>query len=95
MPEVALLNDICSGHGCFPPRVNDVASSDVFIEGRGVHRQSDHWTTHCCPNHGCHDSILSVGSSSVYVNGLQCARIGDPIECGSIVMTGASTVFCG
>lgn len=95
MPAVSMLNDVCSGHGCWPSRTNDTASSTVFAEGRGIHRQSDHWSTHCCPNNGCHDSILSVGSSTVYVNGLQCSRIGDPIECGSIVMTGASTVYAG
>ena len=95
MLGIALLSDICSGHDCFPPRVNDTASSDTFVEGRGIHRQSDHWSTHCCPNHGCHDSTLSVGSSSVFVNGLSCGRIGDPIECGSVVATGSSTVFAG
>lgn len=95
MPAVTMLNDVCSGHGCFPPRVNDVASSDVFSEGRGIHRQSDHWIVHSCPNHGSHDSVLVGGSSTVFINGLQCGRIGDPIECGSIVQTGASTVFVG
>lgn len=95
MPAVTMLNDVCSGHGCFPPRVNDIASADVFVEGRGIHRQTDHWTSHCCPNQGCHDSILAVGSSSVFINGLGCGRIGDIIECGSIVATGSSTVFAG
>lgn len=95
MPAITRLSDSCSGHGCWPSRVNDVASSDVFVEGLGIHRQTDHWVLHCCPNQGCHDSVLSSGSSTVYINGLQCGRIGDPIECGSIVMTGASTVFAG
>jgi uncharacterized Zn-binding protein involved in type VI secretion len=95
MAAVTLLNDICSGHDCFPSRTNDTASTNVFVEGRGVHRQSDHWTTHCCPDNGCHDSILATGSSSVYINGLQCGRIGDPIACGSTVITGASSVYAG
>jgi uncharacterized Zn-binding protein involved in type VI secretion len=95
MPGVTLLSDMCSGHGCFPSRQNDTASSDVFVEGRGIHRQSDHWTNHCCPNQGCHDSVLVAGSSTVFINGLGCGRIGDAIECGSTVMTGSATVFAG
>ena len=95
MPAVTMMNDVCSGHGCFPSRPNDTSSSDVFAESRGIHRQSDHWSAHCCPNQGCHDSILAVGSSTVFVNGLQCGRVGDSIECGSIVITGSSTVFAG
>jgi len=95
MPAVTLLSDVCSGHDCYPSRQNDTASPDVFIEGRGIHRQTDHWASHCCPNQGCHDSILAIGSTSVFINGLGCGRVGDLIECGSIVSTGAITVFAG
>lgn len=94
MPAVTLLSDICSGHDCFQPRINDTASADVFAEGRGIHRQSDHWIVHVC-NDNAHDSILATGSSSVFINGLGCGRIGDAIECGSVVATGCSTVFAG
>lgn len=94
MPGVTLLSDLCSGHDCFSPRVSDTASSDVFVEGRGIHRQGDHWIVHICKKN-THDSVLAVGSSSVFVNGLGCGRIGDAIECGSIVATGSSTVFAG
>lgn len=94
MPGVTLLSDLCSGHDCFSPRVSDTASSDVFVEGRGIHRQGDHWIVHTCKKN-THDSVLAVGSSSVFVNGLGCGRIGDAIECGSIVATGSSTVFAG
>ena len=87
MPIISVLGDSCSSHNCFPNRPNDQASPNVFAGGIPVHRQSDHWTVHCCTHsgipHGCHDSVLASGSSTVYVNGLQCARIGDPIACGS------------
>lgn len=95
MPEVAFLGCICTGHGCFPPRECDTASGDVFVEGNPVHRQTDHWVVHSCPNHGSHDSILAGGSGTVFVNGLSIGRIGDVIECGSSIMTGAATVFAG
>lgn len=93
MPAIARLFSICSGHGCWPPRPNDTASPNVFVEGLGIHRQGDHWMAHCCVS--CHDSILAAGSPSVYINGLQCGRIGDPVACGSKVMTGAATCFAG
>jgi len=95
MPGVTLLSDLCTGHDCFPPRVNDTSSLNVFVEGRGIHRQTDHWATHSCPNQGSHDSVLAVGSTTVFINGLGCGRIGDMIECGSMVLTGSSTVFAG
>jgi uncharacterized Zn-binding protein involved in type VI secretion len=94
MPAVTRLGDVCSGHGCFPARVNDEASTDVFINGIGVHRQGDHWVTHCC-GPTCHDGVLQTGSSTVFVNGKAAARIGDIISCGSISAQGSPSVFFG
>jgi len=93
MSGVARLGDTCTGHGCWPARPNDIASEDVFVNGIGAHRQSDHWVSHCCET--CHDSILASGSSTVFVNGLQMARIGDPVACGSAIATGSTNVICG
>lgn len=99
MSAVARLGDSCTGHGCWPERVNDEASPDVFVNGIGWHRQGDHWKGHCCTHpeciHGCHDSVLAAGSATVYVNGKQAGRVGDPVGCGSSVATGSSSVFCG
>lgn len=47
MPGVAREQDICTGHGCYPPRPNSQWSLDTFVNGRGVHRQSDSWEVHC------------------------------------------------
>jgi len=94
MPAVTRLGDRCTGHGCHPPRVNNQASSDVFVNGIGAHRMGDGWEVHCC-GPDCHASNLSTGSGSVYVNGKQLARIGDPIACGSAVAEGSSNVFAG
>lgn len=95
MPAISRLGDMCTGHGCWPQRPNDTASSDVYVEGLGIHRQGDHWVSHCCPNQGCHDGVLASGSGSVYINGLQCSRVGDPIDCGSSILTGAGTCYAG
>ena len=94
MPAVARLGDKCSGHGCFPPRVNDSASSDVFVNGKGAHRVGDHWIPHKC-NKNMHDSTLSAGSSTVFVNGKAVGRIGDDVACGSVIAQGSSNVFSG
>jgi uncharacterized Zn-binding protein involved in type VI secretion len=96
MPAVCRLGDIGTGHSCWPPRPNDQGSPNVFVNNLPAHRQGDHWVAHCCckiPQ--THDSVLAAGSSTVYVNGKQLGRIGDPIACGSSVATGSPDVFAG
>lgn len=96
MPAVHLLGGMCSGHACYPPRNNLQASGNVFAESIAVHRQGDMWSVHCCGSPpSCHTSVLAKGSSTVYVNGKQCARLGDPVACGSVTVDGAGTVFAG
>ena len=94
MPAVARLGDNGSGHGCYPPRGNNQASDNVYVNGIGVHRQGDSYPSHCC-GPSCHGASLGSGSSSVYINGKQCGRIGDPIDCGSTVAAGSGNVFAG
>ena len=95
MPAVTRITDICTGHGPWPPRPATGASGDVFVAGLGAHRKGDPWAVHCAPGPVCHGGALAAGSSSVFVNGLPLGRIGDPIDCGSRVATGAATVFAG
>lgn len=94
MPAATRLGDVCSGHGCYPPRVNDTASTNVFVNNKGQHRLGDHWVTHCC-GPSCHDSYAVAGSSTVFVNGKKAVRIGDAIACGSISAQGSPNVFIG
>ena len=94
MAAATRLGDVCTGHGCFGPRVNDEASEDVFINGIGAHRVGDHWVTHCC-GPACHDSVMETGSSSVFINGRAAARIGDMVACGSASAQGSPSVFFG
>ena len=71
----------------------------MFVNGIPVHRQGDGWATHCCTHptvpHGCHGGSLAAGSSTVFANGLQMGRIGDPVDCGSSVSSGSGDVFAG
>ena len=83
MPGAARFQDICSGHGCWPPRPNNQASPDTFVNGRGWHRRTDSWEIHCCPP--CHGGNLKDGSPDTFVNGLEGGRCHDPVDCGSYV----------
>jgi len=93
MSSIVRLGDPSAGH-CFPPRGNDEASPNVFVNGIPVHRQGDHWPVHCCGSE-CHDGFLSAGSSSVFVNGSSIARTGDPISCGDVALVASPNVFAG
>jgi uncharacterized Zn-binding protein involved in type VI secretion len=97
MPAVHRKGDACTGHGCFPPRKNIQASSNVIVNSKGWHRRGDKWASHCCGD-SCHcdpPCKLAMGSSNVYVNSKNAGRIGDPVSCGSAAGTGSPTVFCG
>lgn len=95
MPGITRLGDNSTGHACYPPRPSTSASSNVYVNGIAVHRESDSWASHCCPGPVCHGGNLASGSGTVYVNGLQCGRIGDPIDCGDTVAVGSGNVFAG
>ena len=87
--------DMGSGHGAFPPRANVEGSPDVYVNGIAMHREGDAWAVHCNPVPVCHGSTLGAGSSTVFINGKAAARIGDPVACGSVAVSGSSDVFIG
>lgn len=95
MPAAARLGDTCTGHGPWPPRPNDQGSPTVYVNGRPLHRNGDHWEAHCNPIPVCHDSVLGGGSPTVFANGKRAGRIGDAVACGSTVATGSPDVFIG
>lgn len=88
------LGDVCTGHGCFPPRSNISGSSNVFVNGKGWHRKGDGWKKHKCGKKK-HSSTMGEGSSSVFVNSRAATRVGDPVKCGSAAATGSTNVYCG
>ena len=78
--------DLCTGHGCWPPRpvVNqaDVGHSpDVYVNNLEQVRNTDLYQPHCCGS--CHTGRVADGSESVFTNNLESARQTDPITCGS------------
>lgn len=97
MSNTARHTDLCTGHDCYQSRANDQGSPNVLANGLGNHRQTDHWPVHFCYHDGnqYHDGELLCGSPTVYTNGLQQGRIGDPINCGSTVLTGSPNIHTG
>lgn len=97
MAGVVRLGDghagICS-HGipdCCPHGVAGVyitASSNVFVNGRGVVRIAD-GVVHSCPH--CGVGAAATGSGSVFVNGRGVHRVGD----GVVYPGGAGAAISG
>ena len=99
MPGIVRVGDLCSGHGCYPPRPAIEGSPNVFMNGRAIVREGvDNFAVHCkyCgkkPN--CHQSVVTKASSNVFANGIEIARVGDPIGCGSACAQGSTDGFGG
>tara|TARA_B100001093_G_scaffold499062_1_gene547929 strand:- start:5771 stop:6061 length:291 start_codon:yes stop_codon:yes gene_type:complete len=95
MPAVTRIGDgdlvHCSG------MTRAQGSGNVFANGRPISRQSDVNTTHLLPGAPCppHAAPITSGSSTVFVNGLGCGRIGDGITGCTKVSGGSKNVFAG
>lgn len=95
MPAVTRVGDNDTGHDACPPRPLDTGSGDVYVNSNKCGRQSDSYVAHGCIVHPPHTGIIASGSSTVYVNGLQIGRIGDPVSCGGSVAEGSGNVHAG
>lgn len=99
MPSVSRVGDTVSVHECGVVPTAASGSSDVYTNNISTHGQGDANTAHpfAPPIAGCptHSTALSSGSSSVYVNGKQIARIGDSYGCGIALTQGSGNVFAG
>ena len=95
MPAVCRIGhaDIphCSG------MVRQGGSSNVFVNGIGISRQTDVNTLHKKPPAPCpkHAKGITTGSNTVKINGLGCGRIGDSITGCTFVAEGSDNVFAG
>lgn len=95
MPAATRVGDSdvvhCSG------MVRAVGSGNVFVNGRPWSRQGDVNTVHLLPGSPCpaHSASITLGSSSVKVNGKGAGRVGDAISGCTKVAAGSSNVFAG
>lgn len=95
MPAASRLNDIDTGHACFPPSKVIAGSDNVAINGLPAARLSDPLMSHGCGKCVPHARNIAAGSSSVFINGLPSTRVGDAINCGGTMATGSADVNIG
>lgn len=98
MPAVTRYGDAdvshCSG------MTRDQYSPNVYANGIQVSRQGDHNTPHLKPVPGdppciTHTAPITIGSTTVFVNGVGMGRVGDAITSCTSVAEGSPNVFCG
>ena len=95
MPAVTRVGDAdvthCSG------MTRAVGSPNVFVNSIAVSRQGDNNTTHLLPGVPCipHAAPIATGSTTVFVNGKGCGRVGDAISGCTSVAAGSPNVFSG
>jgi uncharacterized Zn-binding protein involved in type VI secretion len=95
MPAVTRFSDPDVTHCSGMTRLGK--SSDVFINGLGVSRQSDVNTTHLLPGAPCppHSAPITTGSTTTFANGLGVGRVGDGISGCTAVAGGSPDTFDG
>ena len=81
---------------CSEPK-RDQRSDNVKVNGTGISREDDNNTSHNLPGSPCpsHVAPIATGSTTVYINGKGCGRIGDVITACTSVATGSANVFAG
>ena len=101
MPAVTRTGDVTTtGHGCSATTTVVGPSTDVFCNTRGVERKTDPTAAHTIPNSASppvcvpHSANITAGSSTVFVNGKNIARIDDSCDGGKIT-GGSNNVFAG
>ena len=95
MPAVTRIGDADVTHCSGMTRAQ--GSSNVFANSIAVSRQGDNNTTHLLPGAPCpsHAKPITPGSTTVFVNGKGCGRVGDSIFGCTFVATGSTNVFAG
>ena len=94
---------ICRGNSvdadvthCSTP-LRSALSPNVIVNGTGISRQGDNNTSHDVPGTPCpsHAAPITTGSTTVFINGKGCGRVGDPVSDCTRVATGSANTFAG
>jgi len=95
MPAVTRIGDADVPHCSGMTRAE--GSPDVFCNGIPVSRQGDLNTSHLLPPAPCvpHTAPITTGSTTVFINGVGCGRVGDGITGCTAVAEGSPNVFAG
>lgn len=95
MPPTHRQSDVCTGHGCWPPRPTGTYAATTYANNLKIHRLHDSYVVHCCPPPNCHGAIGTSGSSTVIVENKPARRIGDTVSCGGVAAVGSPNVIIG
>ena len=95
MPAVTRIGDADVAHCSGMTRA--AGSGNVRANCIGISRQGDNNTGHLLPGVPCpsHSAPIASGSSTVFVNGKGCGRVGDGISGCTSVAAGSPNVFSG
>ena len=95
MPAVTRIGDADVTHCSGMTRAE--GSPNVFVNSIAVSRQGDVNTSHLLPAAVCppHTAPIAVGSTTVFINGKGCGRVGDAISGCTSVAAGSPNVFAG
>jgi len=95
MPAATRVGDADVAHCSGMTRA--VGSPNVYVNGIPWSRQGDVNTVHLLPGAPCpsHAASITVGSTTVFVNGKGAGRVGDAISGCTSVAEGSSNVFAG
>ena len=95
MPAVTRIGDADVPHCSGMTRAE--GSPNVRVNSIPVSRQGDNNTSHLLPAAVCppHTAPIAVGSTTVFINGKGCGRVGDAISGCTSVAEGSSNVFAG
>ena len=89
------MEDVDVVHCEVPHRLE--RSPDVFVNSIGISRQGDKNHPHLksapiCP---IHQAGITTGSTTVFINGKGCGRIGDDVSGCTTVASGSPNTFAG
>ena len=90
MPAIATEESLCSGHDGFPPRQAIEGQPLFVVNGVPVHCEGMAWQLHAKPDNPPHGGV-GIGSMPFTVNGAPVCVEGDPVSCGSVIVTGDGT----
>ena len=97
MPAVCRGDSVdCDVVHCSKPQ-RAQRSDNVKVNGIGISRQGDNNTVHLLPPPPCpaHAAPIATGSTTVFINGKGCGRIGDAVSGCTSVASGSENVFAG
>ena len=95
MPAITRIGDADVSHCSGMTRAQ--GSPNVRVNGIPISRQGDNNTSHLLPGVPCpsHSAPIAVGSTTIFINGKGCGRVGDAISGCTSVAQGSPNVFAG